>query len=662
MPTKHYPHPAYTVRLLATLGAFSGLCASTAAWAITPPGTPPTFYCDANRPVDADTVEDQFNTRTADGTATAVDRGNQPRWEYGSRVDVGTGNGAPPTPDALPNQTWTFFTGHELDRYLPLTTVHNTYPGIAIGHYPAAGTPQLEQFGVHYFRYRFKLDDSVDPASYAITIPQGLFAPGLPYLRVDDYIQGVYVNGAKVAVAPSPLPYTLGGAALPNQWKAGENELVLAIQNTSVGGAVWLNLQKVEQTACTVLPDTTLAPPAAVTTDELPSFSGSTSNAAPGATVTVVIKRADGTTAATLTTTIDASGNYTVAATDKLPAGAYTIEASVAGDTTPATQPLTVTAAATPDTTLNPPANVTTDELPSFSGSTSNAAPGATVTVVIKRADGTIAATLSATTDASGNYTVAATDKLPAGTYTIEASVAGDTTPATQPLTVTAAAIPDTTLNPPANVTTDELPSFSGSTSNAAPGATVTVVIKRADGTIAATLTATTDASGNYTVAATDKLPAGAYTIEASVAGDTTPATQPLTVTAAATPDTTLPPPAAVSPDELPTFSGSTSNAAPGATVTVVIKRPDGTIVETLTTTTDASGNYTVTATNKLPAGTYTIEASVAGDTTPATASLVVRSAPLINGAVPVPTLGHGALGLLSLLLMGVAAWRRKRF
>ncbi|MDO4724573.1 MAG: IPTL-CTERM sorting domain-containing protein, partial [Comamonadaceae bacterium] len=160
---------------------------------------------------------------------------------------------------------------------------------------------------------------------------------------------------------------------------------------------------------------------------------------------------------------------------------------------------------------------------------------------------------------------------------------------------------------------------------------------------------------------AADKLPAGTYTIEASVAGDTTPATQPLTVTAAAAPNTVLTPPAAVSPDELPTFSGSTSNAAPGAIVTVVIKRPDGTVVDTLTTTVDASGNYSVTAADRLPVGTYNIEASVAGDTTPATASLVVRSAPLINGAVPVPTLGHGALGLLSVLLMGVAAWRRKR-
>ncbi|PAT35250.1 IPTL-CTERM sorting domain-containing protein [Vandammella animalimorsus] len=570
MPTNHYPRPAYTVRLLATLGAFSGLCASTAAWAITPPGTPPTFYCDANRPADADTVEGQFNTRTADGSPDAADRGNQPRWEYGSRVDVGTGRGTPPTPDALPDQTWKFFTGHELDRYLTPGTQapYNTYPGIAVGHYPAIGTPQLAQYGVHYFRYRFKLDGSVDPASYAITIPAGVFAPGQPHLRVDDYIQGVYVNGAKVAVAPT-LPQVLGGAAMPNQWKAGENELVLAIQNTSVGGAVWLSLQKVEQSACNVLP---------------------------------------------------------------------------------------------PDTTLTPPASVTADQLPSFSGSTSNATPGTTVTVVIKRPDGTIVETLTTTTDASGNYTVTATNKLPAGTYTIEANVDGDTSPATQPLTVTAAATPDTTLNPPASVTTDELPSFSGSTSNAAPGATVTVAIKRPDGSIVETLTTTIDASGNYTVTATDKLPADTYSIEANVDGDASPATQPLTVTAAATPDTTLPPPAAVSPDELPTFSGSTSNAAPGTTVTVVIKRPDGTIVETLTTTTDGSGNYTVTATNKLPAGTYTIEASVAGDTTPATASLVVRSAPLINDAVPVPTLGHGALGLLSVLLMGVAAWRRKRF
>ena len=63
------------------LGALAGLFVAAPASAVKPPGTPPTFYCDANRPTDADTVENQLNTRAKDDSPTDADRGNQPRWE-----------------------------------------------------------------------------------------------------------------------------------------------------------------------------------------------------------------------------------------------------------------------------------------------------------------------------------------------------------------------------------------------------------------------------------------------------------------------------------------------------------------------------------------------------------------------------------------------------
>ena len=37
-------------KTMVALGALTGLLAAAPATAITPPGTPPTFYCDADRP------------------------------------------------------------------------------------------------------------------------------------------------------------------------------------------------------------------------------------------------------------------------------------------------------------------------------------------------------------------------------------------------------------------------------------------------------------------------------------------------------------------------------------------------------------------------------------------------------------------------------------
>ena len=84
-------------------------------------------------------------------------------------------------------------------------------------------------------------------------------------------------------------------------------------------------------------------------------------------------------------------------------------------------------------------------------------------------------------------------------------------------------------------------------------------------------------------------------------------------------------------------------------------------MVDTLTTTTDAAGAYSITRTAPLPEGTYTIESAVAGDATPATRTLVVTPAGTPAGPVAVPTLGAWSLGLLSAVLGALGMRRRQR-
>ena len=504
-------------RFALTLGAALGLYAAAPAWAITPPGTPPTFFCDANRPANADTVEAQFNTLAPTNDVTAADRGNQPRWEWAAPASgVGLTAGPDPLPGGL---SWTHFTGREMVGYLGIAT-RVDYPRTFIGFYPAQAGAVSNT--IRYFRYQFYLDASVDPTTYRLNLTGA---------RADDAFRGTYLNGTRVSPA---LATTIGGGATPFQ--PGLNELTFAIFDNGPS-ATWMGIQNVTQSGCNVLPpapDTALTPPASVNTATAPTFSGTASNAPAGSTVTIVIRDAGGNVVDTLTTTTDAAGAYSITRAAPLPVGTYTIESAVAGDATPATGPLVVTAA--PDTALTPPASVNTATPPTFSGTASNAPAGSTVTIVIRDAGGNVVDTLTTTTDAAGAYSITRAAPLPEGTYTIESAVAGDTSPASAPLVITPLALPDTALPPPASVNTTTPPTFSGTASNAPAGSTVTIVIRDAGGNVVDTLTTTTDAAGAYSITRTAPLPEGTYTIESAVAGDATPATRTLVVTPAGTP------------------------------------------------------------------------------------------------------------------------------
>ena len=89
---------------------------------------------------------------------------------------------------------------------------------------------------------------------------------------------GVYLNGKRI-YGVSTLTSALvlgGGATADEQWKTGANELTFAVQNTSVGGAVWLGIQSAQQTTCNVraVPVTPVTPTTPGNVTAVPTLGG----------------------------------------------------------------------------------------------------------------------------------------------------------------------------------------------------------------------------------------------------------------------------------------------------------------------------------------------------------------------------------------------------
>ena len=232
----------YDCALRLALSAWAALMLAAPAAAITPAGTPPTFYCDSDRPPGADRVETQLNTVSGNtAIPNGPDRGNQPRWEW-TPTGFTPYWGADPLPGGM---SWTFINGHEMDRFW--TDMGVNWANSTVGSYPPAAAPQLPGSRTYYFRYRFNLAPTVDPATYKLR-----FAT----LNADDHIVGIYLNGKRMATTPT-TPFDLGGGATPNeQWRMGANELAFAVRDNG-GGAMYLNVENVTQRVCNWRP----APP-----------------------------------------------------------------------------------------------------------------------------------------------------------------------------------------------------------------------------------------------------------------------------------------------------------------------------------------------------------------------------------------------------------------
>ncbi|WP_220777119.1 beta strand repeat-containing protein, partial [Shewanella hafniensis] len=167
--------------------------------------------------------------------------------------------------------------------------------------------------------------------------------------------------------------------------------------------------------------------------------------------------------------------------------------------------------------------------------------------------------------------------------------------------------------------TQDTTPTITGST-DAPPGSTITIVVTDSTGA-EQTITTTVNPDGIYSVDVTNPLAEGGYTAVATVtdpAGNTGEATDNGNVDNTA-PNITVDVPD-VTNDTTPTITGTT-DAPPGSTITIVVTDSTGT-EQTLTTTVNPDGTYTVDVTNPVAEGPITATATVtdpAGNTGTAT-------------------------------------------
>lgn len=359
-------------------------------------------------------------------------------------------------------------------------------------------------------------------------------------------------------------------------------------------------------------PALTVSAPAdgAVTNDNTPDIVGTTE---PGAEVKIIVRDANGNTLQTLFPAEDALGNFSIDTASALADGTYTLEVEstdAAGNVT-SNPPISITIdTMAPAVAVNSPADgaVTNDDTPTIGGTSE---PGATVQVVVKDANGATVQTLDPMLDAAGNWSVD-TSQLPEGTYTIEAQ-------STDAAGNSASASPvgfEVDVTPPAlSITTPAQDALLGErnvdvTGASEPNGEVVVEVLDVNGVVVDSQTVTADANGDWSLQ-TNGLANGTYTVRANAqdaAGNTSTVTQSFTVDSDE-PLITIDSPvdASVTSAPKPDVSGSTDA---DAMVTVTITDDGGNVVETLTPTVDAQGNWSVTPTQDLADGTYTIEAT----------------------------------------------------
>ncbi|MBZ2163825.1 retention module-containing protein, partial [Alteromonas stellipolaris] len=247
------------------------------------------------------------------------------------------------------------------------------------------------------------------------------------------------------------------------------------------------------------------------------------------------------------------------------------------------------------------------DATPTLSGNT-DATPGSTVTLTVTDSAGNVQ-TLTTTVQADGSFSVDVPETLADGEFTVNASVtdpAGNTADDTSTSEIDTTA-PDINLDPQ-STDNDTTPTLSGTT-DAAPGSTVTLTVTDSAGNVQ-TLTTTVQADGTFSVDVPAELAEGEYSVEATVtdaAGNTATDANTGEIDTTA-PDITLDA-QGTDNDTTPTLSGTT-DAAPGSTVTLTVTDSAGN-VQTLTTTVQADGTFSVDVPAELAEGEYSVEATV---------------------------------------------------
>lgn len=386
-----------------------------------------------------------------------------------------------------------------------------------------------------------------------------------------------------------------------------------------------------------------------VTPLNTPLITGTTE---PNTAVTIDLFDSAGMVIESLMATSDANGDFSVMAM-MLVDGDYTARAQVtspAGITSSDSNSFTVDTTP-PGVTLDTPRDgtISQDDTPTITGS---ADAGATVTVTILDQAGVSVQTLTTIAGADGKWSVDAAS-LPDGDYTLSASamdLAGNEA-MTPPSTYTVdRSVPTLQIITPANqsVQTERAVVATGTSE---PNQVVELELQDDQGNVLGTFSATTDANGDWS-APLGALTDGDYVLFASATGANNAVAKESTgfQVFSAQPNLSVTQPAngATTNDVRPPIMGTSD---PGTTITVVLRDAQGQELETLTTTTDANGSWSVVPTNDLSEGSYQAQVTASDDVGEMTSVTVGFGVDLSAPSVTLSTPADGLQTAMNVLM-----------
>ncbi|WP_024608601.1 Ig-like domain-containing protein, partial [Pseudoalteromonas sp. TAB23] len=335
-----------------------------------------------------------------------------------------------------------------------------------------------------------------------------------------------------------------------------------------------------------------------------PTITGS-SDEEVGSLITVNIT--DSTAAVqTVTTTVLGDGTWSVIA-PLLPEGEITVEAistDSAGNTTTVNQIGTVSTTL-PSLLINPIID-TSDTTPTISGTTD--VLNGNVEVVITDSSGTT--TTYNTTAIAGIWSLIPTVPLAEGAFTVDATVENLSLTSSTSLDGIVDLTPPTVEVDQLPVTNNPLPTITG-ISDAPAGTNVSVVITDANND-SQTITAQVAGNGTWSVTATTALSEGSFSATATVsdaAGNSSSDT--MVSSTDYTAPTIVIDPITVGQDTTPTITGSVTGSYAGAAVIVMFTDSAG-ATHNVQTTVEPDGTWSVTSTEVLPEGNYSVDVSIA--------------------------------------------------
>ncbi|TMP02890.1 Ig-like domain repeat protein, partial [Pseudoalteromonas sp. S3178] len=371
--------------------------------------------------------------------------------------------------------------------------------------------------------------------------------------------------------------------------------------------------------------------PVADSASQTVTVTGSVAGLNTGDNVSVTLTDSTG-TQQTVITQVDAQGNWSITTTSPLAEGEFSVNAVAvdAAGNQAIDQAIASVDLTAPEISVTV-AGETNNATPPLIGTTSGVPQGTEVTITVTNSVGDVQL-LTAVTAEDGSWSVDVGTALPEGDFTVDAQVSDSV--GNQALASDAGIIdltaPIVEINAIAD-TQDTTPVITGSAQDVPAGSVITVVITDINGQTQTLLTQTND-DGSWSVSVSTPLAQGEFDVNATVtdnAGNQAQAieqglvdlTSPeITVTAIA--DTN---------DATPTFVGRVDGAPEGSVITVLVTDSDGNL-QTLTTTLEADGTWSVESPSAIPGGDFNVTATVsdpAGNEASAQTSGEVTFAPI---------------------------------